>query len=67
MSLWALEDLSPEEIEEHIGEMNEIRESWVQLSARQQSHLQEVEGNIEQVRAQLFRAEQKELAGLKKS
>lgn len=47
--------------------MNEIRESWVQLSARQQSHLQEVEGNIEQVRAQLFRAEQKELAGLKKS
>jgi len=47
--------------------MTEIRESWAQLAARQESHLKAVEENIEEVRANLFRAEQKELAGLKKS
>jgi hypothetical protein len=66
MSLGALEDLSPEEIEEHIAEMNEIRDSWAQISAGQQRHLREVEQSIERVRAELFRAERKELSRLKK-
>jgi hypothetical protein len=66
MSLGALEDLSPEEIEEHIGEMNELRGSWAQISAGQQRHLREVEQGIERVRAELFRAERKELSRLKK-
>lgn len=66
-SLSALGDLSPEEIEEHIQEMTEIRESWAQLIARQQGHLDAVERTIEEVRARLFHAERKELAGLKKS
>jgi hypothetical protein len=65
-SLWALEDLTPEEIEEHIAEMNDIRNSWGQLLASQRHHLTEVEGSIEAVRVDLFQAERKELAGLKK-
>ena len=47
--------------------MTEIRESWAQLAAHQESHLKAVEENIEEVRANLFHMEQKELAGLKKS
>lgn len=65
-SLSAIEDLSPGETEEHIRDMTEIRDSWAQLVDRQRSHLKALERHIEGVRAQLFRAERKELAGLKK-
>lgn len=67
-NLWALKDeTTPEELEEHVEEMNEIRGMCVELLARQTRNLQVVENDIENTRAALFRAEQRELAGLKRS
>ena len=65
-SLALLDYISSEQLEEHIGEMKEIHEFWTIQAACHRRELQNLEENIEQVRSELFRTDQKELAELKK-
>jgi hypothetical protein len=59
--------LGGEDVQEHIAEMEKVRKEWRRLATRYRKNLLQLEDNIEEVRAQLFRADQKELAGLKKA
>jgi hypothetical protein len=59
--------ITAEDIEEHITQLEVIRESWRTLATRYRKSLLKLEDNIEEIRAELFRADQKELAGLKKA
>lgn len=59
--------VSAEDLAEHIVEMEGVRKGWRQLASRYRRNLLRLEEEIEQVRADLFRADQKELAGLKKA
>jgi len=59
--------ITAEDLEEHIVEMEGVRKSWKRLASRYRKQLLQLEDTIEEVRVQLFRADQKELAGLKKA
>jgi hypothetical protein len=59
--------ISPEDLEEHIAEIEGVREAWRRLCARYRRNVERLDENIEELRGELFHADQKELAGLKKA
>jgi hypothetical protein len=59
--------ITAEDLEEHIAAIEDVREVWRLLCTRYRRSLEQLEENIEQVRGELFHADQRELAGLKKA
>jgi hypothetical protein len=59
--------ITAEDLQEHIAEMEGVREAWRKLGARYRRNMDRLEQNIEELRGELFRADQTELAGLKKA
>jgi len=55
-----------EDLEQHIGEIEAVREDWRQLCLRYRGTLEQLQNKIEEIRGELFRADQRELGGLKK-
>ena len=55
-----------EDLEQHIGEIEAVREEWRQLCLRYRGTLEQLQNKIDEIRGELFRADQREIARLKK-
>jgi hypothetical protein len=58
--------ITAEDLEQHIAEIEAVREEWRQLGLRYRGTLEQLQKKTEEIRGELFRADQKELGALKK-